>query len=163
MPKVYQAPDRQGAKGLTYYQGFVSPDAKKVPLKGLFGNAWLREGDKNGSRMADMFDGTSNTLAVVEARNGVVWSKPEDLPFGGAVPLLGEKGADRAPALRFDGSTLLFPTNLTAERFWPFVTINGGEVTEDPDDRRPIRGGRDVPPPDSPPTATQPAPKGPPK
>jgi hypothetical protein len=59
------------------------------------------------------------------------------------VPPLGEKGWDRTPALRFDGSVLLFPTNLKPEEFWPHITINGGEVTPDLDDnRRPFGGGR---------------------
>lgn len=165
MPKVYQAPDREAVKGQTYYQGFISPSAKKPQPKGVFGNAWLREGDKNGISLVGIPDGTSNTLAVVEARSGVIWSKPDDLPFGGAVPALGEKGADRAPALRFDGSTMLFPNGLTAEQFWPYVTTNGGEVTVDPDDR-PRGGGRgraDLPPDAPPTTATQPATKGSPK
>lgn len=157
MPKVYQAPDREVVKGQTYYQGFIGPDARKPQPKGVFGNAWLQGGLKNGIAMTSIADGTSNTLAVVEARNGIIWSKPDDLPFGGAVPALGEKGADRAPALRFDGSTMLFPNGLTAEQFWPYVTVNGGEVTADPDDR-PRGGGRgraDLPP-VNPPTATRP-------
>ncbi len=137
MPKVLTAPDREHAKGETFYQGFVGPDPKKgPPPKGIFGRPWLQEGDKNGLGFTDITDGTSNTLAVIEAREGVIWSKPDDLPFGGAVPALGEKGWDRTPALRFDGSTLLFPTDLKPNDFWPYVTINGGEVTPDPDDDR---------------------------
>ena len=137
MPKVLTAPDREHAKGKTFYQGFVGPDPKKgPPPKGIFGRPWLQEGDKNGLGFTDITDGTSNTLAVIEAREGVIWSKPDDLPFGGAVPALGEKGWDRTPALRFDGSTLLFPTDLKPNDFWPYVTINGGEVTPDPDDDR---------------------------
>ena len=97
---------------------------------------------KDGIRIAAIPDGTSNTLAVVEAGRGVIWSKPEDLPFGGAVPPLGEKGWDRTPALRFDGSVLLFPTDLKPEVFWHFVTINGGEVTPDLEERRPGGGRR---------------------
>ncbi len=31
--------------------------------------------------IADVTDGTSNTLAVVEARDGVPWTKPDELPF----------------------------------------------------------------------------------
>ncbi len=136
MPKVFQAPDREHAKGKTFYQGFIGPDPRKqIGAKGFVGRPWLVEGGKDGIRMTDIFDGTSNTLAVVEARDGVMWSKPEDLSFGGAVPALGEKGSDRAPALRFDGSAVLIPTNFQPGQFWPYVTTNGGEVTDDLDGR----------------------------
>jgi hypothetical protein len=82
---------------------------------------------------------------VIEAGRAVTWSKPEDLPFGGPVPSLGEKGWQNTPALRFDGSVFLIPTDLKPEQFWPFVTINGGEVTPDLDEHRGPFGARPVP------------------
>jgi hypothetical protein len=145
MPKSFMAPDRAHAKGKTYYQAFVGPAPGKPLPKGIYGRPWLLEGDKNGIRFTDIHDGTSNTIAVIEAGEGVFWSKPDDLPFGGAVPLLGEKGWDRTPALRFDGSVLLFPTNLRPEEFWPHITINGGEVTPDLEDNRGFGRSRPTP------------------
>ncbi|WP_315854106.1 DUF1559 family PulG-like putative transporter [Gemmata palustris] len=151
MPKVYLAPDRDHTKGKTFYQGFVGSDLQKPQPKGIFGRPWLRQGEKTGLAITSIHDGTSNTLAVIEAGEGVIWSKPGDLPFGGAVPPLGDKGWDRTPALRFDGSVSMFPTNLKPEVFWPYVTIDGGEVTVDPEDaagsNRPPLGTRPVPPP----------------
>lgn len=145
MPKVFQAPDRDHAKGKTFYQAFVQR-AKFVPAQGQFGRPWLKDGEKQGLTFTSFADGLSNTLAVVETREGVEWTKPDDLPFGGAVPLLGEKGADRTPALRFDGSVCLFPTELRPELFWPHVTIDGGEVLPDVDtDRRVPFGFRSAP------------------
>ncbi|MDY3554580.1 DUF1559 domain-containing protein [Gemmata sp. JC717] len=135
MPKVFQAPDRKHAHGETFYQGFVQRE-NAAPLKGIAGRPWLRDGEKQGWSLAAIPDGTSNTLAVVEAGEGVVWTKPDDLPFGGTVPALGEKGWERTPALLFDGSVLLLPTTLKPEMFWPRVTIDGGEVLPDLDDER---------------------------
>jgi hypothetical protein len=152
MPKLYQAPDREHAKGETFYQGFIGDDPQNVPPpKGLFGRPWLQRGEKNGIRIFSITDGTSNTIAVIEAGRGVIWSKPDDLPFGGPVPPLGERGWDRTPALRFDGSVFLFPTNMKPEKFWPYVTINGGEIVEDVDDDRPPRGIRPLRPGEAPP------------
>jgi hypothetical protein len=34
-----------------------------------------------GVRFADIIDGTSNTLAVVEAKRDIPWTKPEDILF----------------------------------------------------------------------------------
>src|SRR5262249_59894811 len=37
--------------------------------------------DNRGPRIADIIDGTSNTLMVIEGGSAVPWTKPEDLPF----------------------------------------------------------------------------------
>ncbi len=143
MPKAYAAPNRVHAEGKTFYQGFVGSDSRNAPpQKGVVGRPWLWDGEKNGIRVTDATDGASYTLAVVEAGHGVTWSKPDDLPFGGPVTALGEKGWDRTPALRLDGSVVLFPTGLKPLEFWPFVTINGGEVLPDLADRGPFGGRR---------------------
>ncbi len=157
MPKVFQAPERNHPKGQTFYQSFIGPDpVKGVRPKGVFGRPWHLRGDKTGIRIVDIHDGSSNTIAVIEAGDGVVWTKPDDLPFGGAVPPLGEKRWKTTPALRFDGSVFLCPTDLKPETFWALVTTNGGEVVDIED--RPNLGGRPFP---QPPTAKEPRPNDP--
>ena len=139
MPKVYEVPGRESPKGTTYFQGFVSPDRRKVPPKAgnqFIGDAWLVEGEKNGRNLAAIPDGTSNTIAVVEARNAVIWSKPDDLPFGEKLPALGEDRADRFSVLMFDGSARMLSTKLDATILRALITTNGGEVVPDLEPRR---------------------------
>ncbi len=74
MPKIY-APVRVKAKaGETFYQRFVG--------KGALFN------EKGSSyKLNAVPDGLSNTALVVEAGDPVIWSKPDDLPFGAKQPL----------------------------------------------------------------------------
>jgi hypothetical protein len=144
MPKIYEVPGRAAPKGTTYFQGFVSPDRRKAPPRPanqFIGDAWLIEGEKTGISLVRIPDGTSNTIAVVEARDAVIWSKPDDLPFGEKLPALGEAGVDRFAVLMFDGSVRMLSTKLDAATLKALITVNGGEVIPDLEPRRGILGG----------------------
>ena len=70
MPKTYETVDSDAKKGfLTRYLGFSGKDAMFDGAKGI--------------QFADITDGLSNTIMVVEAAKGVPWSKPEDISFDG--------------------------------------------------------------------------------
>jgi prepilin-type processing-associated H-X9-DG protein len=43
--------------------------------------------DGKGVAFAEMTDGTSNTIALVEARRDIPWTKPEDIAFDSKQPL----------------------------------------------------------------------------
>jgi hypothetical protein len=164
MPKVYEVTGREAPKGKTYLQAFVSPDPRKPMPKGanaMFGRAWLVEGERVGRSIVAIPDGTSNTIAVAEARDAVIWSKPDDLPFGEKLPPLGGERDDSFAVVLFDGSVRLLPTGIDAATLRALITLDGGEVVPNDLDR-PRRGGAGgiVPrePADPPPLTTKVAP-----
>jgi hypothetical protein len=141
MPKVFDVTGREAPKGKTYLQGFVSPDPRKPMPKGAVfmpGRAWLVEGEKVGRSIATIPDGSSNTIAVVEARDAVIWSKPDDLPFGEKLPALGEERTDLFGVLMFDGSVRMLPIRMDPATLRALITVDGGEVVPD-DLHRPRR------------------------
>jgi hypothetical protein len=74
MPAVYTPVVPKGPeRHVTYYQGFVGPGA-------------LFDGEQ-GTRVADITDGVSWTLMIVEAAELVPWTKPEDLLYDPGEPL----------------------------------------------------------------------------
>lgn len=65
MPKIYASPAKPGKPGYTPYQMVVGPSAMRPPAM----------------RISTVQDGTSNTIAVVEAAEPVIWTKPDDVMF----------------------------------------------------------------------------------
>src|SRR4029079_19061390 len=66
MPKTYASPVKPGKPGYTPYQMVVGPSALPGPT--------LRY-------RVSIPDGTANTIAVVEASELVIWTKPDDVMF----------------------------------------------------------------------------------
>ncbi len=139
--KVFQVPGREAPNGHTYFQAFISPDPAKgkgvrppgFPQPGIpgqpapfMGRSWLVEGGKVRTNLVQIPDGTSNTIGVVEARTSVIWSKPDDLPFGEKLPALGDPNWDRFAALFLDGSVRSLPTRLKPEVLRLLIDIQDG-------------------------------------
>jgi hypothetical protein len=153
MPKAYALPNRPAkGNGETFLRVFTGPDTAFDLKRGRPGPGSF------GLRIADITDGTSNTLMVVEAAESVPWTKPDDLPFDPKKPLpkLGGTYPDKFFALFFDGSVRTIRTNLPADVLRALITPRGGEVVdydslEPGETRPPQRSGesdRPKPPPE---------------
>lgn len=127
MPATYRAPGSKAEPGKTVYVGprgkefvFVEPKApgSRTPV---------------GTGLANIPDGTSNTIMVVEASDAqaVVWTQPEDFeptaenPFKG---LVGLRPGGFLAAL-CDGSVRFIAASLDARMLWALFTKAGGEAT----------------------------------
>ncbi|MHC5541623.1 DUF1559 family PulG-like putative transporter [Singulisphaera rosea] len=120
MPSTFRCPSvpmpESDTSGLTEYQAIVGP------------GAFLDE--TTGTRFDSMTDGTANTLAIVESKGMVVWTKPEDIPLDN---LAQSKVSSYHPggnnSLFADGSVrfLKVPT-MNPANFHALCTKNGGEV-----------------------------------
>jgi prepilin-type processing-associated H-X9-DG protein len=126
-PRVFEIPGSPGPEpGTTFYRGFASPVSAFDPSS------------RAGIRLQDFVDGTSNTIAVVEAREAVPWTKPDsDIPFDHDAPpdrardLISELGGHFAGgfnALFMDGSVRFIRESVHKMVLRVLITRNGGEV-----------------------------------
>ncbi len=127
MPTVYTVPGTAAEPGMTFYRGF---DGK---------GAVFQVANKKGLGIADITDGTSNTIAVVEAKEAVPWTKPDsDLPFNPdmtpedvrrtILDALGGHSPGGFNALILDGSVRFIKQSVNPVVLKALITFNGGEV-----------------------------------
>jgi RNA polymerase sigma factor (sigma-70 family) len=98
MPPLYDFGDEKAAKKYeTHYQGF---NGKKAFFNG-----------PDATQIRDIVSGTSQTIMLVEAKNAVPWSKPEDVTFdaGKLLPKVEAPSNDGFLAALCDGSVRFFP------------------------------------------------------
>jgi prepilin-type processing-associated H-X9-DG protein len=119
MPLTYACPSRARVEPFTTnYQVFT-------------GNGALFESGRDVS-IADITDGTSSTLMVVEADKDVPWTKPDDLAFDPG-PTSSLSGAGSSHPLGFngllaDGSVRFFKSTIRPSLIRSMITRAGGEV-----------------------------------
>jgi Protein of unknown function (DUF1559) len=127
MPKVYMVPNAKPTKpGTTFYQGFTC-------AKGTSPRSFFIDDPKGRTSFAQITDGTSNSLMIVEAAEAVVWTKPDDLVYDPKkdLPKLGGHSANGFNALFGDGSVRFIRDMVDKMTLKALVTIDGGEVTGD--------------------------------
>jgi len=101
---------------------------------------------KQGSRFADITDGTSNTIMFVEAQRDIPWTKPEDIPLDQATPpQLGGFANNGFNAAFADGSVRFMSNQVDPAMLKALITKAGGEVVNFPADAVPPPPGA-VPP-----------------
>lgn len=118
-PAVYACPTHPGLnRSETTYRGFVG--------NGAF---WNPTGQ---NRLVGITDGTSNTIAVVEASEAVPWTKPDDIRFDvkQAEELVGAGSFHPGGfnVLFGDASVRFLPLSIAPEVFRALITRDGGEA-----------------------------------
>jgi uncharacterized protein (TIGR03067 family) len=119
MPAVFAiGPAEVAVRHETYYQVFVGPGT-------------LFDGPK-GKRIAEITDGASSTLLVVEAARAVPWTKPEDLRYDARKPLpkLGGLFDDQFHVALTDGSTRVFKPDFNEQMMRRAITIADGQEVD---------------------------------
>jgi hypothetical protein len=129
MPKAYAVQGQDPAEGKTYYRSFTGPGTVFPPPAGG------RAGQPAfGLKLPQITDGTSTTLAVVEARDPVVWTKPDELVYdaGQPVPKVGGVFGEGFTVAFCDGSTRFLPKSIDEKTLRALITATGGEVVQIP-------------------------------
>jgi hypothetical protein len=119
--KVYMSPaDPNVEAGLCHYRAFYGKDA-------------ILELNQ-GRKLANVTDGLSNTILVVEADEGVPWTKPDDFEYDPKKPLpkLGGLVPNGFHAAFGDGSVRFIKSSIAEKTLRALITANGGEIAEAP-------------------------------
>jgi prepilin-type processing-associated H-X9-DG protein len=116
MPEAYRCPSMNAAPGQTIYRAVVGPGAALERAK--------------PTKLSQFSAGGAGTAVVIEARDPVEWTKPEDFDVEPGAPLPGLGGAHRGGfnALFGDGSTRFVKLDVAEPTLRALFTRKGDEV-----------------------------------
>jgi len=116
MPECFRCPSSRMPKHCTSYAVITGPST-------------LFQG-KEGVRIAEVTDGLSGTLAVVETERQIPWTKPEDLKYdpAGPLPPIGSAHPGGYNAAFADGTVRFISRNIDEKLLRALITISGGET-----------------------------------
>jgi Protein of unknown function (DUF1559) len=119
MPGVYRCPIR------------TKPEPFTTSYRLLVGKGALFENDKDIG-VADVTDGSANTLLIVESAEAVPWTKPDELPFNPAAPPSLNGAGSPHPggfnAAMANGAVHFLKNAIDLNTFRALITRAGGEV-----------------------------------
>jgi Protein of unknown function (DUF1559)/BlaR1 peptidase M56 len=119
MPFTFRCPDDDNAGRSHHCSYFVLTGPETIfPVR------------KQGTKMQEVTDGTSNTILVVEARRDVPWTKPEDIPYAAdkPVPTLGGFHPNGFNAGMADGAARFIKDSINENTLRALISRAAGEV-----------------------------------
>jgi Protein of unknown function (DUF1559) len=134
MPKAFAWPGQDEKEGKTHYRVFVS-DPAGAKIGGRLA-LFLWTDSKTGKPgycpypIGNIPDGTSNTIGIVEAEEGVIWTKPEELVYDANKPLpkLAYRWSGRTGVLMVDGSTRFIDKTMSEKTLRSAIEAADGQI-----------------------------------
>jgi type II secretory pathway pseudopilin PulG len=111
-----------------------SPPAGQTDFLFVTGQGTAMESSPEGRsiRFADITDGTSNTVFMVEVKNsGINWAEPRDLDISQPMSLPAGNHPGGNLAAFFDGHTQMIPKTVPPAQIRAIATRSGGEQIDD--------------------------------
>jgi hypothetical protein len=131
MPDVFESPDVPAPKGQTRFRGFAGKSSIFDPSRDRRSAVRTAQTEPVGVRIAEIYDGTSNTVFLAVARDATAWTKPGELAFvaGQELPALDESDSEGYVLGFCDGAVRRLLKQ--RQRLLPYLlTYNGGEVID---------------------------------
>jgi len=120
------------------YQGLTGkPKTGKTTYLAPLGKNTMFTGDKEGVRIAEVTDGTSNTILIVQSdeKHAVPWTSPQDLTIDPKTPAAGlvDYPGVGSPVIFTDGSARILRKGIEDKAALALFTRNAGEPISPPE------------------------------